>query len=117
MTCQPGALHVRLLETIYKTDNVQILHIVLDPEQEIPWHFHSEVSDMFYVVQGPLTIIAGEPEERFSVHRGDTQRVQARRPHRVRNQTDRQVEFLLVQGIGSYDFKPTGPESHVDCSS
>lgn len=41
---------------------------------------------------------------------GDTYSVAPRRPHLVTNAGDRSATFLVLQGIGEYDFVPLVPQ-------
>ena len=50
----------------------RIAELEISPTQKVPWHYHTNVHDTFYVVNG-----------------GDTSAV-----------------FLVLQGIGEYDFVP-----------
>src|SRR5438552_618789 len=85
-------------------EGVQVLHTTLAPGQETPWHFHSGIRDTFYGVQGPVTILTRAPEGRVELQPGETFVVQSGQSHRVLNETGGEAEFLLIQGIGEYDF-------------
>jgi hypothetical protein len=54
---------VKEFDSVFATDDVQVNHMVLAPGQEVPWHFHTEVRDTFYVVRGPVTIYTRVPDE------------------------------------------------------
>ena len=102
-----GELAVRQLKTVYECNGVQITHTQLDPGQEIPWHKHTEVADTFYAIQGPITIeIAGSDQE-IVLSPGESTQVSRGLAHRVSNRGHEMVEFLLIQGIGKYDFRAT----------
>ena len=94
------------IQTIFKTGLVQVLHTLLEPGQEVPWHFHSDVRDTFYAVRGPVTIFTRDPDGRIELEPGETFRAERGQAHRVLNETGVPAEFLLIQGIGSYDFNP-----------
>ena len=98
-------LQVRQLATLFERSNVKITHTMLDPGQEIPWHLHNKVTDVFYVVRGPLTIMTKAPEGKVTLNPGDTYRTDVLQPHRVVNEGSATAEFFLIQGIGTYDFK------------
>jgi len=72
----------------------------------VPWHYHSNVQDAFYVLEGQLRIFLREPKEEVQLGPGDTYSVRAGRPHLVTNAGDCPATFLVLQGIGEYDFVP-----------
>ena len=62
---------------------------------------------MFYAIQGLITIeIAGSNQE-IVLSRGESAQVSCGLAHRVSNRGNEMVEFLLIQGIGKYDFRAT----------
>ncbi len=82
---------------------IQELHI--NPRQEVPWHYHTEVRDTFYVLQGHLRIFLRDPEQDIRLAPRDTFAVAARRPHRVTNAGEGCAIFFVLQD-GAYDFVP-----------
>jgi quercetin dioxygenase-like cupin family protein len=106
---EPIDLVVRGLETIFQRDDVRVTHTTLDPGQEIPWHWHSAVADTFYVLRGPLTVIAAPSDERVVLAAGAVFQAAAGQGHCVRNDGAAVVEYLLIQGVGRYDYRPGRP--------
>lgn len=84
----------------------RITELQLSPSQKVPWHYHSNVDDTFYVLAGNLRIFLREPKEEVRLAAGDSYRVPARRPHLVTNGGSTSATFLVLQGIGEYDFVP-----------
>jgi quercetin dioxygenase-like cupin family protein len=87
----------------------RINEIQISPTQKVPWHFHNNVQDTFYVLSGQLRIFLREPKEEVRLGPGETYSVQPRRPHLVSNGGDASATFLVLQGIGEYDFVPLVP--------
>ncbi len=56
----------------------RITEIQLSKTQKVPWHYHNNVQDTFYVLKGNLRLFLRDPKE----------------------------EVRLLQGIGEYDFVP-----------
>jgi quercetin dioxygenase-like cupin family protein len=83
-----------------------ISELQISPTQKVPWHYHSNVQDVFYVIEGQLRLFLREPKEEVRLGPGDTYCVRPRRPHLVVNGGDRSATFLLLQGIGEFDFVP-----------
>ena len=84
----------------------RISELQISPTQQVPWHFHSYIKDTFYVLEGSIRIFLREPKEEVRLNPGETYAVAPRRPHLVTNGGDRSATFLLLQGIGEYDFVP-----------
>jgi quercetin dioxygenase-like cupin family protein len=101
-----AALNVQAFEAVFSTDEIQVHRMVLAPGEEVPWHFHSDVRDTFYVLRGPVTIFTSEPEATTIIDAGGIFQTRERQPHRVVNASDHEVSVLLIQGVGKYDFQP-----------
>ena len=84
----------------------RITELQISPSQKVPWHYHNNVQDTFYVLSGNLRIFLREPKEEVRLGPGETYTAKARRPHLVTNGGDRSATFLVLQGIGEYDFVP-----------
>jgi mannose-6-phosphate isomerase-like protein (cupin superfamily) len=84
----------------------RITELQLSPTQKVPWHYHNKVADTFYVLAGSLRIFLRDPKEEVRLAPGDSYRVPPRRPHLVTNGGRTSVTFLVLQGIGEYDFVP-----------
>jgi mannose-6-phosphate isomerase-like protein (cupin superfamily) len=64
------------------------------------------VQDHFYVVEGTLRIFLQDPKEEVRLAPGQTYSVAPGRPHLVTNGGDTSATFLVLQGIGEYDYVP-----------
>ncbi|HEY1362314.1 MAG TPA: cupin domain-containing protein [Xanthobacteraceae bacterium] len=84
----------------------RIAELQISPTQKVPWHYHSNVSDTFYVVEGAIRIFLQQPKEEVRLERGETYSVAPKRPHLVVNGGKSSATFLVLQGIGEYDFVP-----------
>ncbi len=84
----------------------RISELQISPTQKVPWHYHTRVQDTFYVVEGSIVIFLRDPEEEVRLGPGETYAVRPRRPHLVANGGDRSATFLVLQGIGEYDYVP-----------
>jgi quercetin dioxygenase-like cupin family protein len=84
----------------------RIQEIQISKTQQVPWHYHNNVRDTFYVLNGSLRLFLREPKEEVRLGPGDSYEVQPRRPHLVVNGGDGSATFLVLQGIGEYDFVP-----------
>lgn len=84
----------------------RITELQISSTQKVPWHYHNKVQDTFYVLEGNLRLFLREPKEEVRLGRGDTYSVKPRRPHLVTNGGKSSATFLVLQGVGEYDFVP-----------
>ena len=84
----------------------RINELQLSPTQKVPWHYHSNVQDTFYVLEGTIRVFMRDPKEDVTLKPGDTFTLAPGRPHLVINAGDKSATFLVLQGIGEYDFVP-----------
>lgn len=84
----------------------RINELQISPMQQVPWHYHSHIQDTFYVLEGSIRIYLQDPKENVTLGRGDTYSVAPRRPHLVTNAGESSATFLVLQGVGEYDFVP-----------
>lgn len=62
--------------------------------------------NMLYVLEGQIRIFLRDPRKEIRLSPGDTYSVKAGRPHLVANSGDCSATFLVLQGIGEYDYVP-----------
>ena len=84
----------------------RINELQISPTQQVPWHYHTNIQDTFYVLQGRICVSLRDPEEEVRLVPGETYTVRVRRPHLVTNAGDGSAVFLVLQGFGEYDFNP-----------
>ena len=84
----------------------RIAELRISPTQKVPWHYHNNVQDAFYVIEGQLRIFLRDPKEEVRLGPGETYSVRPRRPHLVTNAGASSATFLVLQGIGEYDYVP-----------
>lgn len=84
----------------------RINELQISPAQQVPWHYHSNIQDTFYVLEGSIRIFLQEPKENVTLQQGGTYSVPPRRPHLVTNAGASSATFLVLQGVGEYDFVP-----------
>jgi quercetin dioxygenase-like cupin family protein len=84
----------------------RIGELQISPTQKVPWHLHNNIDDTFYVLAGKIRLYLREPDENVVLEPGETYCVKAGRPHLVTNNGDTSATFLILQGIGEYDYVP-----------
>ena len=84
----------------------RISELRISPTQSVPWHYHNHVRDTFYVLEGRLRIFLQDPKEEVRLGPGEVYPVEPRRPHLVTNGGEVSATFLVLQGVGDYDYVP-----------
>jgi len=84
----------------------RINELQLSPSQKVPWHRHTNVQDTFYVLEGRIRVFMRDPKEDVFLAPGQTFTIAPGRPHLVINAGETSATFLILQGIGEYDFVP-----------
>ena len=92
----------------------RITELQISPTQEVPWHYHNNIHDTFYVLSGAIRILLSNPPEEVRLMPGQTYSVPPKRPHLVRNAGDFSAVFFVLQGIGEYDFSLATERPHSD---
>src|SRR4029434_10552823 len=88
----------------------RISELQIGPRQQVPWHYHNNIQDTFYVLQGRLRLFLRDPKEEVRMSPGETYTVRERRPHLVTNGGDGSAVFLVLQGIGGESHGPLTSE-------
>jgi quercetin dioxygenase-like cupin family protein len=84
----------------------RISELQLSPTQTVPWHYHTSISDTFYVLEGQMRLFLQKPKEELHLGPGQSYVAVAGRPHLVTNAGTTSLTFLVLQGIGEYDYVP-----------
>ena len=87
----------------------RINELRISPRQKVPWHYHNNIQDTFYVIEGCIRIFLQKPKESVTLHPCETYSVPPGRPHMVTNGGHTLATFLVLQGVGEYDFVPLVP--------
>jgi quercetin dioxygenase-like cupin family protein len=96
---------VKSVEPIVVGADIQVRLFTLAPGDVIPWHYHSESADHYFVLRGKLTIETRGPDHRHDLAVGERYKILPRTAHRISNEAPAECQFLLVQGIGRYDWR------------
>ena len=99
---------VKSIEPVAIGSDVQARLFTLAPGETIPWHFHSAVTDRYFVLEGALSIETRAPADRRELAVGAAYHIAPKTAHLISNRSDADTRFLLVQGVGAYDFLRVG---------
>ncbi|HKO09398.1 MAG TPA: cupin domain-containing protein [Alphaproteobacteria bacterium] len=93
-------------EVIAETPELSVKVFTLAQGEVLPWHFHSEIDDIFFCLEGRIGVETRAPEAKRVLRPGERLTVPARTEHLVTNAGSGTSRYLLVQGVGKYDFVP-----------
>ena len=93
-------------EVVAETDTLRVSILTLAAGQEVPWHYHSQVTDTFCCLEGVLSVETRAPNAHHRLEVGESCAVPPMTAHRVTGQDGGRARFLIVQGIGTYDYCP-----------
>jgi len=101
---KPQPYKVRNIHVVAKGADVLVREYTLDPGETIPWHRHSAVADYYYGLEGQVLVETRNPGLRHELGAGQSATVTPPTVHQVSNTSDAPCRFLLIQGVGRYDF-------------
>ena len=93
-------------ERIAESPTLRVSVLTLAPGQCVPWHYHSEVTDTFFCLEGPMVVQTQGGRTKTELAPGETCAVPSRKAHYVAGKDGGRCKFLIVQGMGTYDFVP-----------
>ncbi len=95
---------VKRIEPVVIGSDVQARLFTLAPGDRIPWHYHKESTDYYFVLEGTLTVFTREPEEMRTFGAGTDYKIAPETAHLITNNSTVDCRFLLLQGVGRYDW-------------
>jgi len=98
-------------ESLIQTDTIRVRVMELLPGEATSWHFHSEVTDHMVGLTGVIVVHLKQPTAMLELPPGQRCTVEVGRVHQVANDSlTEPASYLLIQGIGRYDFNTIGSE-------
>lgn len=91
-------------EVIAKTNDIRIRIMTLSPRETTDWHFHTQVADHIFCLTRTILVRMRNPEKEVRLTPGERCLVEIGRIHQIVNLEDLEASYLLIQGIGKYDF-------------
>ncbi len=95
-------------ETVAEGADLRVTILTLADGECIPWHYHTEIADSFFCMAGPLVVETRAPRATHVLQPGETCTVPPMTAHYVHGQDGGPAKFMIVQGVGVYDFNPVG---------
>ena len=93
-----------LVERLIETENTRVMVFRLKAQEQAPWHYHSKITETIVNLEGEITVQFKKPDHLITLNVGERCSIEAERKHRVINTLDSTSQYLLVQGVGQYDF-------------
>ena len=92
-------------EIVVETPDLRAVRLTLGPGEDVPWHFHTRIEDRFICLTGAIEIETRNPSDKHYLRPGQEAMVPATVPHIVRNVYTGQSTFMVIQGVGPYDYQ------------
>lgn len=106
-TSKPGGEYVvKQRETLAEVPGLRVRLLTLLKGQIVPWHYHSTITDTFFCMRGPMRILTRSPVASHTLFNGDTLAVDPCTPHFVEASSVAGCQFMIIQGVGKYDYVP-----------
>ena len=95
-------------ELVAEGADLRVQVLSLASGQCIQWQYHSELSDCLDCLEGPMVVETRAPRHVYRLSPGERCAVPPKTAHYVHGEADGPCKFLIVQGVGVYDFVPVG---------
>lgn len=103
-TAQTPASTGEKTHIVVQTAEVRVVEYVLQPGANLAWHHHSAITDRFYCLEGMIEVALRDPARTQRLLPGQTLAIPPGVVHSTSNAADGISRYLLVQGVGRYDF-------------
>ena len=77
--------------------------LTLAAGENIPWHYHTDITDAFVCLKGPMVVETRAPRAKHVLQPGERCAVPPLTAHYVHGLDDGPCQFLILQGVGEYD--------------
>ncbi len=94
-------------ETLAEAPGLRVRLLALAPGQCVPWHYHNNITDTFFCMKGPMRVTTRNPDATHVLNPGDTVAVPPGVAHYVEGSGAGACRFMIVQGVGEYDYVPS----------
>ncbi|GAB5468709.1 MAG: hypothetical protein Kilf2KO_17390 [Rhodospirillales bacterium] len=101
-------------EVVSMMEDLRVQILTLAEGEKVPWHYHSEVTDIFIGLEGTTVVETRVPRARYELRAGEHCVVPVRTAHEVTGKAGEPCRFTLVQGVGTHDFVPVGKQAKTE---
>jgi mannose-6-phosphate isomerase-like protein (cupin superfamily) len=106
MSQEPPAYKLDGRELIAEAPGLRVQVLTVGPDQCVPWHHHTRISDSFFCLEGHMVLETRNPSSVVQLLAGERAIVPPMQPHRVTAGEGVRCRFVIVQGVGTYDYLP-----------
>ena len=103
-----GSYQIAGTEVVAEGADLRVHVLTLAAGEAIPWHYHSEITDSFVCLEGPMVVETRAPRHTRLLQPGERCVVPPKTAHHVHGKEGGACKFLIVQGVGIYDFVAVG---------
>ena len=101
-------LEISGFETVMEGADMRALVLTLAAGETVPWHYHSEITDLVYCLSGPMIVETRAPRGIHELASGERYAVPPKTAHFIHGKAGGPCRYLLLQGVGVYDNMPVG---------
>ena len=101
-------------DIVAEADGMRVQVMTIGAGEEVPWHYHTVVTDVFVGLEGTVVIETRAPRARHELEPGNHCVVPPMTAHRVYGKDGQGCRVTLVQGVGEHDFNPVGKAATQD---
>ena len=101
-------LQIAGYETAMEGADMRALVLTLAAGESVQWHYHSEITDIFFCLNGPMVVETRAPRAVNELETGESCAVLPKTAHRVYGKDNGPCRYLVLQGVGMYDNIPVG---------
>jgi quercetin dioxygenase-like cupin family protein len=101
-----GLYHAEERITVAEVPGLRVRQLTLAAGQCVPWHHHTLITDTFFCMKGPMEVHVRAPDCIHVLQAGGTFPVPPGQPHFVSSVKQGSCRFMIVQGVGTYDYVP-----------
>ena len=93
-------------QLIAETPDLRVQILTLANGQEVPWHYHTAVTDIFTCLEGPMVVKTKTADADHELQPGDSCAVPPNTAHQVAGKNGGRCRFVIVLGVGKHDYFP-----------
>jgi quercetin dioxygenase-like cupin family protein len=90
-------------EVVMDGQDMRAVVLTLASGQSVPWHYHSDITDSFVCIEGPMVVETRAPRATHMLMPGQRCEVPPTTAHHVHGKDGGPCKFMILQGVGEYD--------------
>ena len=102
-TARGIVLNIAGRETVMEGADMRAQILTLAAGDNVPWHYHSTITDSFVCLDGPMVVETRAPRAVYRLMPGERCEVPPMTAHYVHGENGGPCRFLILQGVGDYD--------------